>query len=189
MIKKWSESSTTEGFGLVFIDDYNNGINDTIRLLIPNPKQIEVPVNANDEPKEEKRFLDIDNTEKNIKGRIITLTEVKPVISEATTTKQLLSNNCTLIAEESDFLKLRKGMAAKESDEGMIMEAKAYFKTKCFLTEQIKNLGSLFLNDESRYNFFDIAYSYVSDAEKFPALQNELKEEYYINRFRAMLRN
>ena len=46
-VKRWSESSTTEGFGLVFIDDYSNGTQDTIRVLIPNPKQIEVPVSNN----------------------------------------------------------------------------------------------------------------------------------------------
>lgn len=31
-----AESSTTEGFGLVFVDTYSNGQSDTIRLIIPN---------------------------------------------------------------------------------------------------------------------------------------------------------
>ena len=53
---------------------------------------------------------------------------------------------------------------------------------------QIKNLSTLFLNDSGKYRFFDLAYGYVSDAEKFSSLQAELKEEYYINRFKAMLR-
>ena len=80
-------------------------------------------------------------------------------------------------------------MAAKETDDAMISEAKNYFKTKCFTSEQVKNLSALFLNDENKYKFFDAAYSYVSDADKFSALQSEIKDEYYINRFRAMLRN
>ena len=37
VVTKRSESSTSEGFGLVFIDTYK-GVNDTIQLIIPNPK-------------------------------------------------------------------------------------------------------------------------------------------------------
>ena len=80
-------------------------------------------------------------------------------------------------------------MAAAEGDDNMLNEAKNYFKTKCFATEQVKNLGLLFLNDSGKYKFFDLAYAYVTDLDKFSSLQNELKEEYYINRFKAMLRN
>ena len=80
-------------------------------------------------------------------------------------------------------------MAAAEGDDNMLTESKIYFKTKCFTTEQIKNLGLLFLNDVGKYNFFELAYTYVTDIDKFNVLQNELKEEYYINRFKAMLRN
>ena len=47
----------------------------------------------------------------------------------------------------------------------------------------------MFLNDEGKYKFFDLAYTHVTDMDKFSVLQNELKEEYYINRFKAMLRN
>ena len=57
IITKRSESSTTEGFGLVFIDDIGNGINDTIRLLIPNPKTSLTFIK--EEPKPEKKFIDI----------------------------------------------------------------------------------------------------------------------------------
>ncbi|MEO5948416.1 MAG: DUF4476 domain-containing protein [Chitinophagaceae bacterium] len=187
-VKRWSESSTTEGFGLVFIDDYNNGVQDTIRLLIPNPKQIEVPVSNNKEPKEEMRFIDIENKDEKNKEET-KLAEVKPVVEKVTSSNQSSSNNCTEIADESDFLKLRKQMAAKESDDAMINEAKNYFKTKCFTSEQIKNLSALFLNDENKYKFFDESYNHVFDADKFSALQSEIKDQYYINRFRAMLRN
>ena len=187
-VKRWSESSTTEGFGLVFIDDYSNGTQDTIRVLIPNPKQIEVPVSNNKEPQEEKRFIEIENNNEKKKEET-PLEEVKPVVEKVAPSKKSFSNNCTIVADETDFLKLRRQMAAKESDDAMINEAKNYFMTKCFTSEQIKNLSALFLNDENKYKFFDAAYSYVSDSDKFIALQNEIKDEYYINRFRAMLRN
>lgn len=186
-VKRWSESSTTDGFGLVFIDNYENGAKDTIRLLIPNPKQIEVPVATNEAAKEEKKFIEIENNNDKKKEET-KLTEVKPVV-ENQIDKLPLSNNCTIVANEDDFFKLRKQMVIRESNEDMVEEAKAYFKTKCFTSEQIKNIGSLFLTDQSKYKFFDVAYNYVSDAKNFPELQNELKDEYYINRFKAMLRN
>lgn len=79
-------------------------------------------------------------------------------------------------------------MAGEKSDNAMVDEANKLFKTKCFTTNQIKNLGTLFLGDGGKYNFFDVAYQHVSDIENFPALQSELKDEYFVNRFKAMLR-
>ncbi len=186
-VLKWSESSTTEGFGLTYIDNYDNGIKDTIRILILNPVQMEIPVVKKEESKEEKRFIDIENNNEKKKDET-NLTGIKPVVETQESEKQL-SNNCLIVAGEEDFLKLRRLMVIRESNDGMVEEAKVYFKTKCFTSEQIRNLGSLFLTDKSKYNFFDVAYSYVSDAEKFPELQNELKDDYYIKRFKAMLRN
>ena len=79
-------------------------------------------------------------------------------------------------------------MAGEDNDDNMVTEARKYFKTKCFTSLQVKNLGALFLTDESRYKFFDMAYPYVSDVENFSSLGSELKDPYYINRFKAMLR-
>jgi hypothetical protein len=76
----------------------------------------------------------------------------------------------------------------ENSDDDMISEAKKVFKARCFSTLQIKNLGTLFLKDESKYKFYDAAYQYASDPENYSTLQSELKEEYFINRFKAMLR-
>ncbi|HMK26986.1 MAG TPA: DUF4476 domain-containing protein [Chitinophagaceae bacterium] len=185
IVRKRSESSTTEGFGLVFIDDLRNGTNDTIRLLIPNPKSIATI--TKEEPREEKKFIEI--LPDTVKKKEETEPDIKPVVTENPVEKNVFKNNCPAVAEESDFFKLRKNMAAAEGDDGMLLEAKNYFKTKCFSTGQVKNLGSMFLNDAGKYKFFDLAYSYVTDIDKFSVLQNELKEQEYINRFKAMLRN
>ena len=177
-----SESSTTAGVGLIFIDDYQNGKKDTIHILIPHPKSLTSTVKQ--EPKEEKKILEVfaDTTKKEKEN----LPELKK--EEKSVTDQSVKN-CTKIASGDDFLALRKNMAGKKTDETMIAEAKKYFKLKCFTTLQIKNLSFLFLNDEGKYNFFDAAYNYTSDIENFSSLQAEMKDEYYINRFKAMLRN
>ena len=78
-------------------------------------------------------------------------------------------------------------MASESSDDNMVNEAKKGFKIKCYSTEQIKNLSTLFLTEEGKYKFFDAAYSYVSDMPNFSSLQSELKSEYFLNRFKAMI--
>lgn len=200
MVTKRAESSTTEGFGLVFLDSWEGGIADTIRLLIPNPRQVfTAPVK--EVPKEEKKFLDIPATavkaeEKPAEGLPVVpqtgekvkvelpKAESKPAVPEE---KIIAQSNCAAVAEESDFFALRKLMAAADGDEEMISQAKKYFKQKCFTVAQLKNLGALFLNDEARYNFFDAAYKYTSDKAVFASLEAELKDPYYINRFKAMI--
>lgn len=171
LVKRYSESSTTEGFGLVFVDQYANGNKDTIRLVIPNPKPV---INTVPEtPKEEKKFLEI-NTDP----------ASKPVV------KTNYPNGCAEAASEADLSKLsRKMKTVNDSEEKMIAEARKYFKTACFSSSQVKELGVHFINDEARYNFFDLAYKYVIDPENFVDLQSELKEVYYQSRFKAMLRN
>lgn len=175
-VTKRSESSTTEGFGLVFIDDDLHGNRDTIRLVIPNPKPV---VERKESPKEEKKFLDI-TAQATAPVTKTDSVQQKPVAA--------VSGACAGVAAEADFFKLRKNMAAAEGDDEMIGEARKYFKEKCFSSAQIKNLSALFLTDEGKYKFFDAAYGYTTDAANFEALQSELKDDYYIKRFRAMLR-
>lgn len=78
-------------------------------------------------------------------------------------------------------------MVVRESDEAMVEEAKKYFKTRCFTTEQIKNLSALFLTSSGKYQFFDAAFQHVSDQEHFTSLQSEIKDDYYLRRFKALL--
>ena len=96
---------------------------------------------------------------------------------------------CQTVADNDDFLKLRRKMAARTNDDGMLDEAKRYFKSTCFSTEQIKNLSTMFLSDAGKFNFFTAAYNHTTDLEDFSSLQSELKGEDYINRFKEMLHN
>ena len=137
---------------------------------------------------EDKRFLDIDlpvNTttkEDNI--------QVHGQPQNSAVTGLIVSNNtsCTAYSNESDFLKLRKKMAAAGSEDGMLSIAKKAFRPKCYSTGQVKNLGVLFLDDASRYNFYDLAYPHVYDLNNFSQLRDQLKDEYYKKRLDAMLR-
>jgi hypothetical protein len=177
-VTKKSEISTSDGFGLIFLVELD-GIVDTIQLVIPNPKIIFVDT-AERQQAQAKQFPEISTEKDSVKDKA-------PVKSLETSAN--LKSQCISLATDDDFFKMRRDMTAKNNDEEMIAEAKKHFKSKCFRTEQIKYLTSLFLTEESKYQFFDAAYMHVSDQEKFKFLQSELKDNYYINRFKALIGN
>lgn len=244
-IVKRSESSTTAGFGLLFLDTYEDGVLDTISLLIPPVKTVVVEDVAPAKKQEEKKFLDVVEEKKQdssslIKPTISTNNEVivkdpTPIVEPTTTAEnketvvpvpptkqdsvmleateekqsrkkkkkfededvqapapevkpQFENTACTSAAGDNDFIALRKKMVAEETDDNMIDVAKKAMKSKCYTTQQIKNLSVLLLNDAAKYEFFDMAYKYVVDPSKFSTLQSEIKDEYYIKRFLAMLK-
>jgi len=94
---------------------------------------------------------------------------------------------CKKTATESDFLQLRKVMAAEKSAADMLKLAVTDFRNTCYNTEQIKNLGLLFITEEERYEFYVAAFPYVLDAGNFGKLESQLADSYYITRFKAML--
>jgi len=182
VITKRSESSTTDGFGLVYLDNQYGKV-DTIRLLIPSQKFI--PVIERKEEKATDMKVTGDSTEQPIlkpQENILT----PPEANNPDAKKLLQKNTCKAFAAEKDFLRLRKNMASKTNDEAMIDEAKKYFRYGCFSTIQIKNLSVLFLTSSGKYQFFDAAHRHISDLDQFSTLQSELKDEYYLKRFKAL---
>ena len=99
------------------------------------------------------------------------------------------NSNCTGgMAAVKDMEKLKKKMVSEDTDDKMVATARKGFKSKCYTTEQIKELGRLFYTDESRYKFYDAAYPFVYDVTNFQSLETMLLDDYYKKRFRAMLR-
>jgi hypothetical protein len=202
-IQKLSTENEADGKSIVYAINTNNVI-DTVTVFIPAEtvvvkeavaKKAE-PIKKATEKKE--KFLDIEmqnpNTTIADKSKAVEKTEPTPVVETAATKsvdKPLVAFNsdCRAFATEDDFYKGRKKMAVEDNDEGMVDAAKKFLKLKCYSVEQIKNLSQLFLNDAGRYNFFDAAYPHTSDSQNFGSLQTLLKETYYVNRFKAMIRN
>jgi hypothetical protein len=177
IVTKYSESSTSEGFGLVYYDIYDGG-RDTIRLLIPNPPII-FKTSEQDSSLEQKNFIRVEELRKDTVQQTPIVVAAKNITS--------VSSQCKAVASTNDFFKLRKNMASENTDEGMIAEAKKYFKSKCFTTEQVKNLSALFLTSAGKYQFFDAAYLHVSDQKNFSSLESEIKDDYYLKRFKALI--
>jgi hypothetical protein len=169
-----SESSTSEGFGLTYIDQQMDG-SDTIRLLIPNPK-IQLKAEPLQSQVQEEQRSEVQ--------------AVQPVLPTVNNEKEVLvkqKSACTNLASNVDFKRLRKDMAAQDTDDAMLAKASRVFRSKCFTTEQVKNLSALFLSASGKYRFFDAAFTSVSDQDQFSTLQTELADEYYINRFKALI--
>jgi hypothetical protein len=191
---KLSESGSADGYESVYIDQNSDGTKDTIRVFIPADK---TAMAVKEEPGIDSAAAKNLNTSDT--GQVIDKAKEEPKKEETKKWWQIsIGKNkteageikkCQTVANNDDFLKLRRKMAARTNDDGMLDEAKKYFKSKCFATEQIKNLSTMFLSNAGKYNFFSAAYNYTTDVENFSSLQSELKDEYYIKRFKEMLHN
>jgi hypothetical protein len=189
-IKKIYSQMNESSYEMMYTDK-----TDTIRLFIPVEKMI-APVK--EEPKkeeppkkeEDKKFLDVEMPKPAAPKDLIRDEEQKkPMPAELVKTPAMINSDCKASASDDDFLKLRKKMAAENNDDDMITVARKVFKSKCFTTDQIKNLSVLFLKDEGKYKFFDAAYAYVTDTDNFTSLEKQLTDEYFINRFKVMIRH
>jgi hypothetical protein len=204
-IEKYKTINDKEGKSIIYLVSEDNKI-DTVNVFIPSEIQTEKPIVKKVEKIEpvkveadkKEKFLEIElqnpnaNTaEKNaevVKKENTTAVEME---TKKSSDKPSVSFNsdCRAFATEDDFFKTRKKMVAEDNDEAMVEAARKLFKVKCYSVEQIKNLSLLFLNDNSKYNFFDAAYPHTSDTQNFINLQSLLKDDYYIKRFKAMMRN
>jgi len=173
-----------------------------VQIKTATPQTTEV--NKQETKTNDPKFIDIELPNPNAKKDTAAI-QVKPVVAAAdkktaeeqvpekpkeNIAKPAIGNSdCKSFATEDDFLKVRKKMVAENNDDDMINIAKKAFRSRCFTTEQVKNLSVLFLKDEGKYKFFDADYPYVSDSFNFSTLEAQLSDSYFITRFKAMLRH
>lgn len=120
--------------------------------------------------------------------KVSTVENANPSASSQQKNPLVTNSDCRDFATDSDVDKLRVRMLGEKDADGQVSEARKIFKSKCFTTKQVHSLSSLFRTDEGRYRLLDAAYPFVSDSTNFKDLIVLLTEEYYINRFKAMVR-
>jgi Domain of unknown function (DUF4476) len=188
LISKFIYDNKTEGVTMAYVDIVD-GVSDTINIFIPATKEkkgkkpkTEI-VKANAAPvNDPARAIQTDSIGKPANSIVVVPRDTlkkkaaKPVMANA---------NCKAVASRNDFLSLRTEMTSTENYDDMISLAIKSFKKKCFTTEQVRNLSTLFLRDEGKYKFFNAAYRYVADSQNFGALQAQLSDNYFITRFKA----
>lgn len=203
-ILKLGQKNTTEGVVITYLDNA-----DTINVLMPvnavviplvkeEIKDKLIVTKKETPPVKDVRFIDMELANPNLqpdsgiikKGDFV-ISEKKPAdlskLDSLGISLEQENIKCKRIANESDFLQLRKSMAAEKTAADMQKLAITEFSNTCYNTEQVKNLGVLFTTEEERYKFYVAAYPYVLDAANFGTLESQLADSYYITRFKAML--
>lgn len=98
------------------------------------------------------------------------------------------NSDCQKLADEDLFQKVRRKMASRNDDEGIFRIAEKYLKDNvCYSSAQIQSLTYLFVSDEYKYKFLELAYPHVYDTGHFPALVKTLGTSYYKGRFNALV--
>ena len=164
---------------LLFISNNDTGNNKELPIVAtaqenPQPTEVAIIVTEKEDPKIQEKLVANENPVK--------ADSLSPVIAVISTNKP-----CDFLAEEKDFIQLRRLMTSEDTEDKMIDIARNGFLTRCYTTEQIKNLAVLFLKDDSRLLFLQAAYPYSSDSYNFNGLQNLLTEERNIISFKSML--
>lgn len=184
-----SQTKTDSGFVYQYVVK-NNEKQDTINayIYVKNEVSTVAEIKAKDTVEQVKTELP--------KNELPTTTVKKDTITYIPVDENVISSNeniipntnCKTIADDKDFFKLRKKMVAVEDIEEMITIAKKALKEKCYTTEHVRNLSVLFLSDAGKYQFLDVAYPFTYDSYKYSSLVDLLKDNYYIDRFKAMIR-
>lgn len=216
-ISKLRIDSTAEGLNITYLDKVNanadtvkifipnNNPDLKTKTEIQKENIAEVPKTAS-QKKPDTRFIDMELqnpnvktdssfskaedfviTEKKSKGNEIPKLQLDSVMVKSSVKEKMINSDCKRMATQNEFLKLRKQMAGTDEEGIMTKMAIKSFTSICFTTEQIKNLGVLYNKEEERYKFYVAAYPFVSDSQNFSILSDQLTDNYYITRFKAML--
>ena len=164
---------------LLFISYNDKSINKELPIVAKvqeNPQSIEVTIKVTEkeEPKIQEQLVTNENP--------VSTDSLSAVVGVISTNK-----SCNFLAEEKDFIRLRRLMTSEDTEDKMIDIAKNGFLARCYTTEQIKNLAVLFLKEDTRLIFLQASYPYSSDPYNFNGLQNLLTEERNIISFKSML--
>lgn len=115
--------------------------------------------------------------------------EDKEENSEIQPQTHIINSDCKHQITKEEFQKVRRKVASRTDGESMYRVAEKYFSGGvCYSTSQVQSLAYLFMNDEYRFKFLEVAYPHVYDSNKFSSLINTLSSDYYRGRFKAMVR-
>jgi hypothetical protein len=108
--------------------------------------------------------------------------------NNATTAPVFARPGCDNMLNDKALDKLKHKIYLETDEKKMVDVATKFLKDKCITTQQVKDLGSYFLNDEARLNFFKAVYPFVYDYGNFTTLETYLIDKHYKEQFRAFLK-
>lgn len=125
---------------------------------------------------------------------VVQVTEEVPAVVEETSKKKkeeadrIGNSDCVKTLEVADFRKLMRKMSGEKNEDAMLDAFRKGIRGVCVSTEQVRSLVQLLDEEPNRYQLLDMAYPRTYDAENFSTLSGVLKQDYYQERFKAMLR-
>jgi hypothetical protein len=120
-------------------------------------------------------------------GQQQAVTEAAGTASDSTA--GIPNSDCSSVAGEDDFQKVRRKMASRSSEQSILNVAKKYFDGDlCYTTSQIQSLTYLFATDAYKFRFLELAYPHTADARSFSSLIGTLEDASYRDRFKAMVK-
>ncbi len=183
-IVKSAEKTNDSGTDLTFLD---NTSKDTIHAFIPLANKPDVATKAAtaDSAKKEvaNPFFNNNNTATNVEKATSLDTSSTVIRTDPT----LVNAACNKMFSSSDADKLKRKIISAGKQDEILNAVRKSLHGKCITTDQVKDLGNLFLSDENRYGFYDVAYPFVYDFGNYGQLQNTLIDTYFKNRFKALL--
>ena len=187
-VKEVETVSSTDEFARILAEVVDDP---SIARVIVEKKTGEAPVKTGND-----KTVNIPVVQEEIKAIAVSQTEIvsapadtvakKVDVVKKDANKGMINSNCKRSASDNDYWKLRKIMIAADNEKNMTKAATRQFITTCYTTEQVKNLGILFITEEEKYKFFVAAFPHVSDTGNFRILEDQLSEDYYKTRFKAM---
>jgi hypothetical protein len=179
LIRRLGDSTLRDTRYLLYCDSSEIGV-DTIAVRIP------IQSESKGNPKDDKVAVPAKQPVAAIKKEPA---KVPPNTKDSLLARTTVGNKgCLNTANDTDLDKLRIRMLQETTPDGRLEVARKAFRAQCYSTKQIRGLTELFFSDENRYLFFDAAYPSTIDKEPFKALVFFLTDDYYINRFKAMVR-
>ncbi|WP_126243981.1 DUF4476 domain-containing protein [Chitinophaga rhizosphaerae] len=114
--------------------------------------------------------------------------DAAPETKEKKSDLKMVNSDCPKVLETEAFRKLLRTMNSRRTDADMVDAFRKGTRNTCVSTEQVRALAQLISSDENRYQLMDAAYARTYDSDNFSKLSDLLTDNYYKNRFKAMLK-
>ncbi len=185
-IVKASENVSKNGTDLIFLD---NADKDTIHAFIPfaDTTSVETKAAMADTAKGKVENPFFNNNKANTAVSQSDMTDANTANNGSAKPNVQINSNCEKMLSSYDAEKLKKKIISLDNQDAVLAAVKKTLRDKCVTTDQVKDLGNLFLSDENRYGFYSAVYPSVSDFFNFSQLQNTLIDSYYKDRFKALI--
>lgn len=200
LVEKIQEQRSSNAIGLLFLDRNGTQI-DTI----------DVTIEAIFKEEKEISFMPTQGKDSTVVNKNITIkvSDSVEVVKTTTTPPQVIKPNqdssievnyketaaillpmrkdCKQVAAEKDMIAARKKAYTLGTDSEIILHYAKEVKTKCYSVDLLQALSYAFVQDSSKFQFFQEAYPWVMDPASYPQLERLFVSKEYVLKFKQLI--